>query len=418
MLTNILRLFLGRNLKPFVFEGIQKNQKEQLNYNQKNTGIYIHIPFCKKLCSFCPYNKVKYDENLMNKYIDALLNEIDNIAKQISTKREITSVYFGGGSPALAGKRLIEITSKIKEHFDVKGNTGIELHPNNINDELLDELERAGFDMVSIGIQSFQNKCLNSLNREIIETQSLIKQVKSRNFKAIDIDLIFGIPKQTKDDLENDFLTAVECGATQISTYPFIDFSYANNKNKPLGLFAKKQMLEKLIKTSQKAGFERNSIWTFIKKDTPRYSSITRDNFIGFGSSATTLTKECFKINTFSIEEYIKKVNKNESATALTLNFTKRTRALYWMFWSCYNMVLDKYNFKELFDENLDDFFKYELFLAKKLKIIKEIKEGYKLTDFGAFLFHIAEQKYTHQYIDKTWNIAGKNPWPENIILY
>lgn len=81
-------------------------------------------------------------------------------------------------------------------------------------------------------------------------------------------------------------------------------------------------------------------------------------------------------------------------------------------------MVIDKYNFKELFDENLDDFFKYELFVAKKLKIIKEIKEGYKLTDWGAFLFHIAEQKYTHQYIDKTWNIAGKNPWPKNIILY
>ncbi len=415
MITHFLRLILARQIEPFIFKG---GIKDEINYEQKNIGIYIHIPFCEKICSFCPYNKVEYDKKLAEKYFTALIKEIDLVGRKLKKRKEVTSLYFGGGSPALAGNHLSKITEKVREYFDIKGNCGIELHPSNINITTLNEIKKAGFDMVSIGVQSFQEKCLETLGREKTDIAPLLKLVAEIGFKAIDVDLIFGILGQNNADLENDFSAAVLNGATQISTYPFIDFSYANNKKKPLGQKDKKKMLETLSRTSERLGYCRNSIWTFIKKDTPKYSSITRDNFIGFGPSATTLVKECFKVNTFSLDEYIKRVEEAQIPTALTLAFNERARALYWLFWSCYNMSIDRKAFKEIFNKELEEFFGGELNVSSKLGFIERNLSGYNLTEKGMYYFHIVEQKYTHQYIDKTWKIAGQKAWPEKIKLY
>jgi len=177
-------------------------------------------------------------------------------------------------------------------------------------------------------------------------------------------------------------------------------------------------MLESLLDISEKTGYQRSSIWTFSKDNSPRYSSVTRDNFIGFGPSAATLLKNIFKINTFSVKEYIKCLNNNKLPTALSLKFSPRTRALYWLFWSSYNLNINRDNFYELFGKKLNDIFRFELYWAKKFKYIEKYNSGYKLTDKGAYLFHLIEQAYTRQYIDKTWRTALNNPWPKRIALY
>ena len=231
MITHILRLFLARTIKPFVF---RKGVENDLNFDVKNLGLYVHIPFCEKICPFCPYYKIKYEEELSKKFKNSLIKEIDLIGKLLHRKKEIISVYFGGGTPALMVDDLAKIIQKFKEYFEIQGNTGIELHPRDIDENLMNKLKDAGFNMVGIGIQSFQNKCLSTLGREWIDGINKLKIAQKTNFNAIDVDFIFGIPSQTEEDIEKDFMIAVENGATQISTYPFIDFSYANNKNKPL----------------------------------------------------------------------------------------------------------------------------------------------------------------------------------------
>jgi len=79
----------------------------------------------------------------------------------------------------------------------------------------------------------------------------------------VDVDLIFGIPGQGADDIKADFRTAVSCGATQISTYPFIDFTYEHNKRKPVGRRQKRALLDAILDVSNELGFERTSVWTF-----------------------------------------------------------------------------------------------------------------------------------------------------------
>ncbi|MBA7619924.1 hypothetical protein ES703_27266 [subsurface metagenome] len=415
MITSILRVLTTRSARPFIFKS---NCNYNLDLNAKNLGLYFHIPFCKKICSFCPYYKIEYDRSLLKNFHNALLKEIKLVSGLSVKRKDIESIYFGGGTPALMVDYLPEIIDLVRSLFNIKENMGIELHPRDINETLLGKLKKYGFNMVSIGIQSFQEKCISTLGREKIDSIGKLKLVKEFKFTVVDADLIFGIPGQTKEDLTDDFITAVENGATQISTYPFIEFSYAKIKNKPLNRKLKKQMLESLLGISEKTGYRRNSIWTFSKDNLPGYSSVTRDNFIGFGPSAATLLQNIFKINTFSVRQYIKCLDDNKLTTALSLKFSPRTRALYWFFWSAYKLYISGDNFYELFGKKLDNMFGFELYWAKKFRYIKKYSGGYKLTDKGAYLFHLIEQAYTRQYIDKTWRMALSNPWPKRIALY
>ena len=415
MITNILRVLTTRSARPFIFKS---NCNYDLDLNVKNLGLYFHIPFCKKICPFCPYYKVEYDKSLVKNFHSVLLKEIKLVSGLSVKRKDIESIYFGGGTPALMVDYLPEIIDLVKSLFNIKGNMGIELHPRDINETLLGKLRKCGFNMISIGIQAFQDKCISTLEREKIDSISKLKLVKEFKFTVVDVDLIFGIPGQTKEDLTGDFITAVENGATQISTYPFIEFSYAKVKDKPLNRKLKKQMLGSLLDTSEKMGYQRSSIWTFSKDNLPRYSSITRDNFIGFGPSATTLLKRIFKINTFSVRQYIKCLDDNKLPTAISLKFSPRTRALYWLFWSAYKLYISEDNFYELFGKKLNGMFAFELYWAKKFKYIEKYSGGYKLTDKGAYIFHLIEQAYTRQYIDKTWRTSLNNPWPKRIVLY
>jgi oxygen-independent coproporphyrinogen-3 oxidase len=415
MLTSILRIMLTRSLKPFIFKSRGENRPV---LDLKNLGLYIHIPFCRKLCAFCPYYKVKYDKSLMEVFIGSLLKEIDLIKENNNRKYSISSIYFGGGSPALAADRLPLIISKIKTVFDIRGNSGIELHPRDIDPGLLKILRRNGFDMASIGVQSFLEKCLLSLGREITDSRKKVRMAARAGFKVIDTDLIFGIPGQTPEDLAADFETAARYGATQISTYPFIEFSYTGLRERPADKDTQKKMLDCLLEVSKKMGFERSSVWTFLKKGSKPYSSVTRDNYIGLGPSAATLTRDLFKINTFSVSEYIACLSQGRLPTALTLRFNDRRRALYWLFWSSYNLHLDRKSFRELFGLELDSFFRPEIFIGKRLGFLKENEKGYGITEKGADLYHKMEQVYTHQYIDKTWRISLKEPWPKKLVLY
>lgn len=414
MLSNILRIIETRGFKPLKFTNINA---EYIDNDIDDIGLYVHIPFCITLCPFCPYNKIKYDKELSLRYKEALIKEIYLIGSYYKEK-DITSIYFGGGTPSLMIDELKDIIFALKDVFNINCDIGIELHPRDITKDLAGKLTDIGFTMVSVGIQSFQQKELNTLGREFINGAEKVRILKDTGFNVIDVDLIFGIKGQSIEDLKKDFIIAFDNGATQVSTYPFIDFSYANNKTNPLGSVEKRRLLNSLEKLRKELKLSRTSVWTFGKEDVPKYSSITRDAYIGFGPSAASLTKKYFKINTFGVEEYIYAVNKGENPKALTIDFNERLRALYWGFWNAYTLEFNNDGFKKIFKKDIEKFFAVELLLARFLGMIRKNDTGYILTNFGIYLYHLMEQHYTHQYIDKTWRICGENPWPDEIKLY
>ncbi len=415
LLTSLLRIILTRSLKPFVFNG---KHKEALEFEDLDSlGLYVHIPFCRSICSFCPYCKEEYNKALALKYKAALLKEIELVCKDTNKKKSVTSLYFGGGTPSLMIEQLSEIIEKLNSFFDIRDGIGVELHPDDINDETLSRLKNIGITMLSVGIQSFNKECLRKIGREYAGFEEKLLLIKKHNFSVVDVDLIFGIPGQNQEILRNDIDTAFRCGATQISTYPFIDFTFANNEYKPLSHKQKKEMLAALNEKCLELGAQRTSVWTFSKKDTAKYSSVTRDTFLGFGVSATTLLKDVFKINTFSINEYINRVSKSSLPTSLTLDFTVRQRAVYYLFWSAYGLQINEANFMKIIGRPLKKIYRFEFFIAEKLGLLTRKDGIYYLTDKAAYIYHYLEQEYTTAYIDKMWNISRKTAFPQKIVL-
>ena len=162
-------------------------------------------------------------------------------------------------------------------------------------------------------------------------------------------------------------------------------------------------------------GYSRSSIWTFSSKPNAKYSSMTRDNFLGFGCSATSLFKEQFKINTFNVESYCDRIASNDLATSLTIRFTKRQRMIYWLFWTAYSTKVNMKDFEKFFGVPLKKMYGFELWLSKRLGFVKEYDGIYEMTLKGAFYYHHYENFYTLSYIDKMWGIMRKESFPEEI---
>ncbi len=164
-------MWLTRTTKPFTF----KNEYDQiLPFAEcESLGLYVHIPFCKSICNFCPYCKVLYSAETCDRYIDHLIQEIHLVGSQHDGRKKVTSLYFGGGTPALAADRIKDIIDALSEHFIITEGIGLELHPDNVNVEVLQQLKDAGVTKISIGIQSFSDKYQKILGRKRIDTAEM-----------------------------------------------------------------------------------------------------------------------------------------------------------------------------------------------------------------------------------------------------
>lgn len=415
IMTNLTRMWLTRSFKPFVF---QNEYDELLPFSScENLGLYVHIPFCKSICNFCPYCKVKYNGDACSRYIDALLEEIRLVGRQHTGKKEVTSLYFGGGTPALAADRLGEIIGALNEHFIITEGIGVELHPENVTPETLKQLKDAGVTKISIGVQSFREKYQRILGRNTVDVQRLKEALESVPFETVSMDFIFALPSQTFDDLRTDIDTAFEIGANHIAIYPFIDFTFTASQVKAMPKKEKKKLLDEITLYCVGKGYQRDSIWTFSKERGAKYSSMTRENFLGFGCSATTLLKEQFKINTFSVDEYCKRIREGKLPTSLTIRFSQRQRMVYYLFWTAYSTRVDARDFEAFFGVPLSKMYGFELKLAKRLGFLTEENGIYQMTLKGAFYYHYYESFYTLSYIDKMWSVMRKEAFPSKIEL-
>ena len=415
VMTDLTRMWLTRSIQPFTF---LNEYDETLSYGDcDNLGLYVHIPFCEKICSFCPYCKVLYSKETCDAYIDALLREIRMVGRQHVGKKHVTSLYFGGGTPALAVDRLGEIIGEIKEYFIITEGIGLELHPRNVNVAMLKKLEAVGITKISIGIQSFQEKYQTILGREVVDMEQMASALAQVEFETVSMDFIFALPDQTYLDLKKDIDLAFSHGANHVAIYPFIDFTFTSSKVKVMEKKEKRKLLDEITKYCIEQGFHRSSIWTFSSEQDAKYSSMTRDNFLGFGCSATTLLKDQFKINTFSVEEYCKRINAGKLPTSLTIRFTKRQRMIYYLFWTAYSTRVDCRDFKKFFGIPLKKMYGFELWLAKMLGFVTEEDGIYEMTLKGAFYYHYYENFYTLAYIDKMWGIMRTQAFPEKIEL-
>lgn len=248
-------------------------------------------------------------------------------------------------------------------------------------------------------------------------TAEMMSALSAVSFETVSMDFIFALPGQTYDDLKSDIDAAFLLGANHVAIYPFIDFTFTESPVTAMPKKDKRELLDAITQYCLGKGYSRNSIWTFSSGTDANYSSMTRDNFLGFGCSATSLFKEQFKINTFDVDSYCERIRSGNLATSLTIRFTKRQRMVYWLFWTAYSTRVTAEDFEKFFGVSLKKMYGFELWVAKQLGLFKEHNGTYEMTLKGAFYYHYYENFYTLSYIDKMWGIMRKEAFPEQIEL-
>ncbi len=182
-------------------------------------AAYIHIPFCRSICSYCDFCKFIYNQKWVAVYLDALEKEI----KDRYQDDEIKTLYIGGGTPSILNLQELQRLFKILKIFNSSNleEFTFECNIEDINVELLSILRENGVNRLSIGIESFQKKNLELMNRRVTftEAQKAISLCRSYGFRNINIDLIYALPGETLTDLKNDLKLFLKLKVEHISTY-------------------------------------------------------------------------------------------------------------------------------------------------------------------------------------------------------
>jgi oxygen-independent coproporphyrinogen-3 oxidase len=289
------------------------------------TDLYLHVPFCQNFCPHCPYYKERYEPKLVAPFIAAVRRECRLWANRLGRCR-VNSLYIGGGTPLLLGERLVEAIDAIREQFKVEGPVAIELSPSDITEDAVAWLRKANVGMVSLGVQSFSEENLRLIGRNYgpATVSSSIERLMDGRFDVVNLDLMFALPGQRLDSLRFDMDNALASLAHQFTFYPLFTFPHTPagrarslTRLQMPNLHQRRLQYRCLHETMAHAGLRRVSVWGFARPGATRYSSVTRESYVGLGPGAASCLPGQFLFNTFSWEHYQQRLLKNQFATSL-----------------------------------------------------------------------------------------------------
>ena len=191
-------------------------------------GIYIHIPFCAAHCAYCHFVIDLSRGDIQQRYVDALLKEIEYWGSRISAGalQQVDSIYVGGGTPSWINSDLIRrVVDALRRNFsiDPEAEATIEANPDSLSEQKADEYLRSGFNRVSLGIQSFRNDELKRLGRTHTaeEAEDALRRLRRAGFENISIDLMAALPGQTADHWKENFKHVEQLHPEHVSLYLF-----------------------------------------------------------------------------------------------------------------------------------------------------------------------------------------------------
>lgn len=190
----------------------------------KTLGLYIHIPFCKAKCAYCDFYSLAQSEERMDAYVSALTASLRSAAPN-AAEHTVDTVYFGGGTPSLLGaKRLVSLLSTVADSFAVAPGAEItfEANPESARDvSTLRTLRNAGFNRVSLGMQSADDKELRAIGRihGARDTEEAVAAARAAGFDNLSLDLIYGLPGQTQEQWRHSLAAAMALAPEHLSCY-------------------------------------------------------------------------------------------------------------------------------------------------------------------------------------------------------
>ncbi|RKY93603.1 MAG: coproporphyrinogen III oxidase family protein [Ignavibacteriae bacterium] len=368
----------------------------------KTTACYIHIPFCDHKCIYCDFYSVITTDTISS-FLKSLKEEINFYGDRYSSNRIITSIFFGGGTPSLMEPGYLhEIISAVKENFNLKedSETTMETNPGTVDIKKLAAFRKAGINRISIGIQSFNDDELKFLTRihDSETAKKTIRETIEAGFKNVSIDLIFNLPKQTKQIWLSNLKQAIQLPIKHISTYSLIlergtilNKMVLDGKVKMQSDDYDADLYETTIDFLTQNGFYQYEVSSFAKPDFEclhNNSYWHYKDYFGFGTSAHSFIDGKRWWNYSSVKKYVNEVTKNGMAVANQEQVTIKESHSEYVMLALRSSGIELKNYKKRF---CNDWLKknnsyFEELLKKDLilfddKVLKLTAKGYTLCD-------------------------------------
>ncbi|UCD11602.1 MAG: radical SAM family heme chaperone HemW [Nitrospinaceae bacterium] len=290
----------------------------------KSIGLYIHIPYCLHKCGYCDFNSHAVDPAEMERFVPALLSEIDHGATRIGEEREVATVFIGGGTPTTLPPQALEtLLSHLRQRFRLAGDAEItlETNPATLAPGLFERLREAGVNRLSVGIQSFDAGELKLLERvhSVAEAHETVKAAQAAGFYNLSMDLMFALPGQTARRFRKHLETALALRPEHLSTYNLTieknTAFYNMHRRGQLAMAAEEEQLAQYQETlgvMAGAGYEHYEISNFCRPGREcRHNLIYWNNgeHLGLGPGASSYLGGVRSRNCKLPARYIREVN-------------------------------------------------------------------------------------------------------------
>ncbi len=257
----------------------------------KTNSLYIHIPFCSKICPYCDFVKTLDILDFKSRYLDELIKDINNL---VSMGYFFKTIYVGGGTPSvLTCDQLEKILKAVKPLLDFTYEFTFEANPESLSENKLKILSKYGVNRISIGVQSFNKKVLNYIGRDydvnIIELINLTKKYICN----INVDFIYGLPFQNFNDIKNDLNEFLKLEINHISIYSLIlekGTTFYNDQVKELDEDTNREYYDYIVSFLRENGFKRYEVSNFAKQGFQSKHNLTYrkdEEYIGIGIGAS-----------------------------------------------------------------------------------------------------------------------------------
>ena len=365
-------------------------------------GLYVHIPFCKQKCMYCDFPAYQNLQDYYETYIYALVQEIDLWISEHpeSKERPIDTIYFGGGTPTeLSIQQIKMILDKIKSTFTITDDCHmtIESNPGEVDLRYLTKLVQLGFNRISFGVQTFDDKALTMLHRSHNgeKAKEAVYDAKEAGFADINIDLIYGLPRQSLDDIKRNLTIVEELPINHISTYglqvevgTYLYHLVQKNLISIPSESIDEAMYDTMMEGLKELGFERYEISNFSKDN-----SYSRHNlkywhyvdYLGFGAGAHSFYNGVRRSNNRNVMPYIQSVDRYVMPTIDTETITlERAQEDFCFLALRTKWGLDEQKFEDTFGVSVYDLFGTTLEDLVSKGLLEYQDGSYHLTAKGA----------------------------------
>ena len=372
-------------------------------------NIYVHVPFCRQICSFCNlFTSLQRDE-LLDAYVAAIVDEIALHASLLS-QNTVGTLYFGGGTPSLLAPRHVElIVNKLSQIADLNlVEFCIEASPDTIDKNKFDAYRSLGVDRVSVGVQSFVNSDLESIGRRY-DSGSMERKLdllQAIGFNNICVDLIYGLPGQTLEQWTSNVRAALAIAPETLCMYPLAIRKHTTYGVKQVQAIEPSEIYRRYdiaLSLITEAGYQAESHVRFVANSRGGYRQKANhwagQNVLGFGAGARSYLRYCDVRNGYDltrrqavISNYIERVSNGRFARTEGLLLSESESQRRQVILGLVN--LDKHTFHTRFGCSVDDVFRDELgylqmkgLITADANTLKLTRKGMKFRDMSARLF-------------------------------